>query len=109
MTHHHEDHSHAGQGAVLLDIGDGVGALVVRMPASLAGTEIEICPAGEDRAARTRPHVAVIERPVPGRAVHSAVFPSLPEGRYELYCKPDGPTQLVAEVIGGEVRELVWA
>jgi hypothetical protein len=41
-----QDNSHAGQGAVVLDIGGDVGALVVRMPASLAGVEIEARPAG---------------------------------------------------------------
>jgi hypothetical protein len=105
---HHEDHSHAGHGAVVLDIGDGVGALVVRMPASLAGTEIEICPAGEDHAARTRSHVAVIGRPAASGTAHTAVFPSLLEGRYELYRKPDGPTQLTVDVVGGEVSTQAW-
>ena len=36
----------AGQGAVLLDIGGDVGALVVTMPPSMVGAEIEIAPAG---------------------------------------------------------------
>ena len=36
---------------VVLDIGGDIGALVVTTPASLAGVEIEICPAG----ARTQP------------------------------------------------------
>ncbi len=36
----------AGQGAVVLDIGGDVGALVVHVPDQLAGAEIEICPAG---------------------------------------------------------------
>ena len=35
-----------GQGAVALDIGDDVGALVVYTPPTLAGAELEICPAG---------------------------------------------------------------
>jgi hypothetical protein len=40
-----EDNSHAGQGPVLLDIGDEVGALVVLMPPEMEGLEIEIRPA----------------------------------------------------------------
>jgi hypothetical protein len=107
-THAHEDLSYAGQGAVLLDIGGEVGAVVVRMPAALEGTEIEICPAGEDHSAAIRPHVAVLGRPAGGAIVHAAVFPSLLAGRYELYRKSDGPTELTVEVHGGEVSEEAW-
>ncbi len=39
-----EDNRHAGQGAVLLDIGGSIGALVVTLPAELVGVEIEIRP-----------------------------------------------------------------
>jgi hypothetical protein len=106
--HHHEDHSHAGQGAVLLDIGGDVGAVVVRAPAGLVGEEIEICPAGQRHGAAIRPHVAVIARPVAGRRLHSAVFPSVREGRYELYRKPDGPTAVTVAVRGGQVTETSW-
>jgi hypothetical protein len=41
-----EDNSHAGQGAVMLDIGGDIGALVVMMPEQLRGQEIEIRPVG---------------------------------------------------------------
>jgi hypothetical protein len=40
------ENPHAGQGPVVLDIGDDVGALVVTTPAGLRGAELEICPAG---------------------------------------------------------------
>jgi hypothetical protein len=40
------ENPYAGQGAVLLDIGGDVGALVVAMPASMIGVEIEISPVG---------------------------------------------------------------
>jgi hypothetical protein len=100
--------AYAGQGAVLLDIGGDVGALVLQMPASLAGTEIEICPAGEPHPAARRSHVAVIARPVRGTVAHTAVFPELRHGRYELYRKSDGPTEVVVEVRGGQVAEAVW-
>jgi hypothetical protein len=106
--HHHEDLSYAGQGAVLLDIGGDVGALIVQMPGSMAGLEIEICPVGEEHGATPRSHVAVIGRPADGKIVHSAVFPSLTEGSYELYRKSDGPTEVIAHVRGGEVSEAVW-
>jgi len=101
------DHHHsAGQGAVLLDIGDDVGALIVHMPPHLASVEIEICPPGERHDAAPRQHVGVHARP--GARGLTAVFPALREGRYELYVKPDGPTKLVAHVRGGQVTELAW-
>ena len=43
-----EDNSHAGQGSVVLDIGGDIGALVVTMPATLAGVEIEARPVGPE-------------------------------------------------------------
>jgi hypothetical protein len=106
--HPHEDLSYAGQGAVLLDIGGDVGAAVVTMPAELAGLEIEVCPAGEPHDAARRLHVAVLGRPAGGEIVYAAVFPTLVEGRYELYRKSDGPTELVVQVRGGQVTEAAW-
>jgi hypothetical protein len=113
MTHV-EDNAHAGQGAVLLDIGGSVGALVVTMPRDLIGAEIEIRPV----AARSHllhdhhhPHVGVVDRPRDGRhgdAVPSAVFGELEEGEYELYVRPDGPVTLVAAVAGGAVKFERW-
>ena len=38
------ENPYAGQGAVLLDIGGDVGALIVTMPAAMEGTEVEIQP-----------------------------------------------------------------
>lgn len=127
-----EDNSHAGQGSVLLDIGGEIGALVVTMPAEYEGREIEIRPvpaqhpsgpAGAHVHDHTGPHshddpaehghqhlvhVGVLGRPAGGRIIHSAVFGELAEGRYELYVRPDGPVQLTADVIGGQVCSADW-
>lgn len=106
-----EDNSYAGQGAVLLDIGGTVGALVVSMPATLVGREVEIRPAGQPQARGHRRHVAVVNRPRDGGAgepVASAVFAALEEGDYELYLKPDGPVQVTATVAGGGVEFAHW-
>ena len=100
-----EDHSYAGQGAVLLDIGGDVGAIVVTVPAKLDGAEFEICPSEEARDAHHRPHVAVVPRPAGDRVLHSLVFPTVPAGRYDLYPKAGGPTELALEVHGGHVTE----
>jgi hypothetical protein len=50
-----EQNAFAGQGAVLLDIGGDVGALVVHMPAELAGVEIEIRPLGHHHGPDAQP------------------------------------------------------
>ena len=41
-----EENPHAGQGAVIVDIGGDVGALVVVMPADTVGLEVEIVATG---------------------------------------------------------------
>jgi len=107
-----EDHSHAGQGPVLLDIGGDIGALILTMPADLLGTEVEARPiAGaafdSHRPGNHLPHVAVLARPgSPAR--HTAVFAELQDGEYELYLRPDQPPRLTAVVRGGEVSTASW-
>jgi hypothetical protein len=67
---------------VMLDLGPGVGALVLRTGAELPGAEIEISPAGRDGE---RSHKQVHERPVNGRPLYGAVFEALPAGEYTLW------------------------
>ena len=117
----------AGQGAVLLDIGYDVGALVVTMPAAMVDTEVEIRPVGtvaqhsheghthgghhhdghshDDHLA----HVAVVERPVGDGTVPSLVFGELAAGSYDLFEKghPDDVV-LTADVEGGQVSTASW-
>ena len=112
----------AGQGAVLLDIGDDVGALVVTMPAAMVDTEVEIRPVGalhhhspggppHDHAHEGGhlAHVAVVARPVVDGTVPSLVFGELTAGRYDLFCKgrPDD-VELTVNVEGGAVATAVW-
>ena len=117
-THASVENPYAGQGAVLLDIGDDVGAVVVTMPASMLGDEIEIRPLDgvEHGHGHTHghddhdhlPHVAVVDRPVGGERVPSLVFPAVGEGRYGR-CHKGSPTVLLAlEVRGGEVTSADW-
>ena len=56
---------------VMLDLGPGVGALVLHTGADLHGVEIEVSPAGRDGE---RSHKQVHERPVAGRPLYGAVF-----------------------------------
>jgi hypothetical protein len=99
----------AGQGAVLLDIGGDVGALVVEMPASLRGVEVEARLDGESAEQPTHhPHVAVVDRPVGTGVVPSLVFPSLTAGRYRLARKGNDDFELSVVVSGGEVTSARW-
>ena len=117
MTEASSENPHAGQGMVMLDIGGAVGALVVTMPASMVGTEVEIRPVGvlsqhshghsahehehdgdhehphdgshdpADGMSEHLAHVAVVPRPVGDSTVPSLVFPELHEGGYDLFEK----------------------
>jgi hypothetical protein len=106
------ENSGAGQGAVLLDIGGDIGALVVAMPDALVGREVELRPVGRAVSEGEHlPHVSVLNRPRDGRdapTVATAVFPSLEQGVYALYMRPDGPVRLTAPVVGGEVTHATW-
>jgi hypothetical protein len=100
----------AGQGPVLLDIGDDVGALIITMPASLDGAKIGIRPVdtGAKHRVDERRHVGVVGRPANGRLVHSAVFSDLTEGRYELYERPFGAVRLHVSIRGGAITHAMW-
>ena len=117
----------AGQGAVLLDIGGDVGALVVTMPEAMVGTEVEIRPLDGQHvpgahhhehdhdhgsaggAHEHLAHVAVVARPVADGQVASLVFGELEAGRYELFEKgqPDA-VALRVSVAGGGVTSEAW-
>jgi hypothetical protein len=110
QAHGDSENPWAGQGSVMLDIGGDIGALVVEMPASLTGVEIEIRPAGaDDEAAAHHPHVAVVARPTSAGPMPSLVFPDLLEGTYELYEKGTSQVMMTAQVHGGAVTEAIWA
>jgi hypothetical protein len=105
----------AGQGSVLLDIGDDVGALVVTMPTEMVGQEVDIegHPAGQGHGhdhdgERHRPHVAVVARPVAGGSVPSLVYPELVEGTYRLMWKGTDDVRLTIRIRGGEVTTADW-
>jgi len=109
----HAENPFAGQGSVLLDIGDDVGALVVTMPAGMEGVEVEIRPAhghapGPAHDHPHHPHVAVVDRPTPAGQVPSLVFPEVEEGDYGLYLKETDGLRLLVRVTGGEVTSVVW-
>ena len=98
-------HRHTADGGpVVLDIGDDVGALVLRTSAELAGLEIEISPVEEPDV---RQHVAVHARDLGAGVVHAAVFPGLRWGSYQLW-SPDGAPAMTVSISGGRVTEASW-
>jgi hypothetical protein len=127
------ENPHAGQGMVVLDIGGDIGALVIAAAPSMAGTEIEICPAGmrsqppdnggdwwhgqwhthpHGAAGSSHhaawPHVAVVGRPSAKGVTYAAVYPGLRDGSYEVWQRPDGPTVLTVDVQGATIAEASW-
>jgi hypothetical protein len=88
---------------IVLDIGEGVGALILYTTPDLVGLEIELSRAGDPR----RTHTEVLERRMAGRQVFAAVYASLPEGRYRIWGYDDKPVTEV-EIAGGQVAELDW-
>ena len=103
-VHHHHTMAPSGQGTVMLNIGAGIGALVIHTPGRLHGHEIEVSPVGDPA---TRTHAAVRARYVSGGVVWSVVIDNLPEGRYTVWRDPVTPLDEV-EVPGGGVAEFSW-
>jgi hypothetical protein len=88
----------------VLDIGDGVGALIISTRADVRGHEIEVSPVGDETR---RTHTAVLERRVNGRSVFAALFLALPVGEYHIWTDDLNATQRVS-IIEGEVTQVDW-
>lgn len=102
MTERDSTQLHTGW--VVLEIGDGAGALVVRTTPDLRGDEIEVSPVGD--AAR-RIHTAVLARQINGQRYYAAVFPRLVPGEYTLWGWHPGQTRRVA-IEAGVVATVDW-
>ena len=102
MSPNHDHSTDARPEHVMLDLGPGVGALVLQTDADLHGAEIEISPAGRDEE---RSHKQVHERPVAGRPLYGAVFDRLPAGEYTLWLD-DRPLRRDVAVAGAAVSHL---
>ena len=90
--------------AVLLDIGGGMGALVLYTPDAYRGREIEVSPVGQD-ARRT--HTGVLERRAGGRTFCAAVYPALAAGEWRIWAD-DEVLPSLARVEAGRVAEVDW-
>jgi hypothetical protein len=99
MTEH--AYGPTGPGTVVLNLGPGIGALVVHTPADLNGREIDIT------ADSLRTHSRVRERPTPAGTRFAAVYPELPPGRYTVWRDRHTSAGAVT-VTGGEVARFDW-
>ena len=95
--------SHSG--SVVLNVGPGVGALVLHTPAGLDGREIEISPFGRPDARRT--HSQVRERRTGGGVQYAAVYPDLAAGNYTIWRDASTPAGQVT-IDGGAVTTYHW-
>ena len=102
MSERHVDRVHCED--VVLDIGDGFGALILYTTHELSGHEIEVSRLDGDH---TRVHTAIHERRVNGQTVFAGVYPDLPEGEYTIWsADPGKPTGFT--IVSGQVTEIDW-
>jgi hypothetical protein len=99
--------------SVVLELGAGIGALVLYTPASLDGREIEISPRrGQHGGDRKRTHALVRRRETETSetgtsTVYAAVYPQLPAGDYAIW-RDDSGQATAATVTGGRVTSCRW-
>lgn len=96
----------SGPGSVVLELGPGVGALVLHTPRELDGREIEVSPLGGAAVGRT--HSLVRPRTTGGGTQYAAVYPELAAGTYTVW-DDDAVTAVVTVTIhGGQVTAVRW-
>jgi hypothetical protein len=96
----------SGSGSVVLDLGPGIGALVLHTRPELDGQEIQISPQ-DDAAAGPATHSRVRQRHTAGGVRYAAVYPDLAAGLYRLWHTRDD-TELVVTITGGTVATARW-
>ncbi len=99
-----QHHGPSHDGSVVLDIGGDVGAVVLHVPSSLAGAEIDIVGL-EPGTVST--HSLVRERILPAGSRYAAVYPGLPRGAYRIAATAGFPAADL-RVHGGAVAEVDW-
>jgi hypothetical protein len=92
----------SGAGTVVLDLGAGIGALVLYTPAAMDGEEIEI-----SRPGHPRTHSRVRPRETSVGTRYAAVYPGLPAGQYTIWIRDGGPAMTTA-IAGGSVTSCHW-
>ena len=92
-------------GSVVLDLGPGIGALVLHAPPELDGREIQISP--RDAAAGPATHSQVRPRHIAGGVRYAAVYPDLAAGEYLVWLEGAG-AELPVVITGGRVTSAWW-
>lgn len=95
----------SSSGSVVLELGPGIGALVLHTPPELDGREIEISPLGSTATHRT--HSRVRPRNTDSQTQYAAVYPQLPAGNYTIWNNDDTPASTVT-ISGGQVTTARW-
>jgi hypothetical protein len=95
----------SGPGTVVLELGPGVGALVLHTPAELDGREIEISP--EEAVTSRRTHSMVRPRHMTNGTRYAAVYPDLAAGPYTIWADEQNPAGRVV-IAGGRVTNWSW-
>src|SRR6266571_4278054 len=95
----------SASGSVVLNLGPGIGALVLRTPPELDGQEIQVSP--RDAAAGPGTHSRVRQRHPAGGVQYAAVYPDLAAGEYLVWREADG-TELAVTIGGGSVTTARW-
>ena len=89
---------------VALELGDGLGALIVHTDAAMHGVEVEISPSEDDSR---RSHKQVLERFIGGQPAYTLVYDRLAAGTYTLWADDTAPVRDVV-VRDGAITELRW-
>ena len=95
----------SGPGTVVMELGAGVGALILYTPAGLDGEEIEI--SRDDDPAARRTHSQVRPRHLPAVTKYAAVYPGLAAGPYTLWRDERTPAVSVT-ITGGQITTCQW-
>src|SRR4051794_22842979 len=111
---------------VMIDIGGGVGALIILTDARMHPAEIEGSPVGGEAAATPRAHehghgatshthaaphrthVAVRERRGPSGMRYAAIYPELREGEYSVWDVDGTTVHASVRIVGGQITEVEW-
>lgn len=105
MTRSGSEHAGAtGSGAVVLELGPGIGALILITSPERDGAEVDITMVGSDSY---QTHSIVRRRYVAGGTQYAAVYPSLPSGSYTVWRAPGDPLT-TAIITSGTVTITDW-
>ena len=88
--------------ALVLDIGEDIGALILYTEESCLGLEIDLTPVGAPRSHHM--HTMIRRRRAFDREFIAGVYPELTEGTYTIWGTDDLPLGQVS-IVGGHVSE----